>query len=104
MGLKQLNCPNCTWSDQVFINTSDFFCPSCGELLWKDNQPLKKRTYFDETQGGKPSIFLLSDGRWQFVCECGVGEIWATKALAEFNFQTHRQLHDLLKNTLEKAK
>jgi hypothetical protein len=94
--LKKLKCPLCQWHEVVYVD-GPFFCPSCGAGLWApDPPPPKANIFFEKTHGGKPGLFLLGDGRWQFICECGIGEIWSSKVAAEYNRETHRKTHGLI--------
>lgn len=98
--LKQFFCNQCTWRGQEFFDPKNGFnCPSCGNILATgSNFPHKTpaNPYFEQTEGGKPGFFLVDGGRWQFVCECGHGEIWATKQLTLDNYTTHQKLHTLV--------
>lgn len=101
--LKHFNCEQCSWDGMEFYDPKNgFVCPSCGNVLLNGIENNKKIYHsgdllFEKTTDGKPGIFLLNDGRWQFVCACGHGEIWSTKKLAEENYITHQKLHDLVR-------
>lgn len=104
MGFKHFICPKCSWEGDEFFER-DFYCPSCGNELYKENQPVKfcENPYFERTRHPRPvpGIFLLEDGRWEFVCECGMGEIWRTEHLARENWESHKKMHRVVDDRIE---